>query len=155
MRVATYSAPDASPAKVRVIITAEVGDPATTPAEWPIGVVITDKDDKIVFNRGGLTTLQPASAKGESPRLALTSVILLATLEFGALMLAISGLSFLGLGAQPPTSEWGTMLNNGRPFFQRAPELMLYPGLAITLTVVACNLVGDGLRDVLDPRMKR
>ena len=85
----------------------------------------------------------------------IPSVIVLATLELGTLMLAISGLSFLGLGAQPPTPEWGTMLNNGRPFFQRAPELMLYPGLAITITVVACNLVGDGLRDVLDPRMKR
>ena len=83
------------------------------------------------------------------------SVIVLATLEFGALMLAISGLSFLGLGAQPPTPEWGTMLNNGRPFFQTAPQLMLFPGLAITLAVIACNLVGDGLRDVLDPRMKR
>lgn len=85
----------------------------------------------------------------------IPSVIVLATLEFGTLMLAISGLSFLGLGAQPPTPEWGTMLNNGRPFFQRAPQLMLYPGMAITLTVIACNLVGDGLRDVLDPRMKR
>ena len=81
----------------------------------------------------------------------IPSVIVLATLEFGALMLAISGLSFLGLGAQPPTPEWGTMLNDGRPFFQRAPQLMLYPGLAITLAVVGCNLVGDGLRDVLDP----
>ena len=85
----------------------------------------------------------------------IPSVIVLATLELGSLMLAISGLSFLGLGAQPPTPEWGTMLNNGRPFFQRAPELMLYPGLAITIAVVACNLVGDGLRDVLDPRIKR
>ena len=83
------------------------------------------------------------------------SVIVLATLELGALMLAISGLSFLGLGAQPPTPEWGTMLNDGRPFFQRAPQLMLYPGVAITLVVVGCNLVGDGLRDVLDPRLKR
>ncbi|MDQ3692040.1 MAG: ABC transporter permease [Chloroflexota bacterium] len=83
------------------------------------------------------------------------SVIVLATLELGGLMLAISGLSFLGLGAQPPTPEWGTMLNDGRLFFQRAPQLMLYPGLAITLVVVGCNLVGDGLRDALDPRLKR
>ena len=83
------------------------------------------------------------------------SVIVLATLELGGLILAISGLSFLGLGAQPPTPEWGTMLNDGRPFFQRAPQLMLYPGLAITLVVVGCNLLGDGLRDVLDPRLKR
>ena len=83
------------------------------------------------------------------------SVIVLATLELGSLMLGISALSFLGLGAQPPTPEWGTMLNDGRAFFQRAPQLMIYPGLAITLAVVGSNLVGDGLRDVLDPRMKR
>ena len=83
------------------------------------------------------------------------SVLVLATLELGGLILAISGLSFLGLGAQPPTPEWGTMLNDGRPFFQRAPQLMIYPGLAITLIVVGCNLLGDGLRDVLDPRLKR
>lgn len=83
------------------------------------------------------------------------SVIVLATLELGSLMLAISALSFLGLGAQPPTPEWGTMLNDGRAFFQRAPQLMIYPGLAITLAVIGSNLVGDGLRDVLDPRMKR
>ena len=85
----------------------------------------------------------------------IPSVLVLATLELGGLILAISGLSFLGLGAQPPTPEWGTMLNDGRPFFQRAPQLMLYPGLAITLVVVGCNLLGDGLRDVLDPRLKR
>lgn len=85
----------------------------------------------------------------------IPSVIVLATLELGGLILAISGLSFLGLGAQPPTPEWGTMLNDGRLFFQRAPQLMLYPGLAITLVVVGCNLIGDGLRDALDPRLKR
>jgi peptide/nickel transport system permease protein len=83
------------------------------------------------------------------------SVIVLATLELGSLMLAISALSFLGLGAQPPTPEWGTMLNDGRAFFQRAPQLMIYPGAAITLAVIGSNLVGDGLRDVLDPRLKR
>lgn len=85
----------------------------------------------------------------------IPSVIVLASLELGALMLAISGLSFLGLGAQPPTPEWGTMLSDGRLFFQNAPQLMLYPGLAITLAVIGTNLLGDGLRDVLDPRMKR
>jgi VWFA-related protein len=76
MRVATYTAVDTGTAKVRVVITAEVGDPATTPAEWPIGVIILDKNDKIVVNRGGVSTLAPASAKGESPRLVLTSVSL-------------------------------------------------------------------------------
>jgi peptide/nickel transport system permease protein len=85
----------------------------------------------------------------------IPSVIVLATLELGSLMLAISGLSFLGLGAQPPTPEWGTMLNDGRLFFLNAPQLMMYPGIAITLVVLGCNLLGDGLRDALDPRYRK
>ncbi len=84
----------------------------------------------------------------------IPSVIVLATLELGALMLAISGLSFLGLGAQPPTPEWGTMLSDGRIFFLNAPQLMMYPGIAITVVVLGCNLLGDGLRDALDPRQQ-
>jgi peptide/nickel transport system permease protein len=84
----------------------------------------------------------------------IPSVIVLATLELGALMLAISGLSFLGLGAQPPTPEWGTMLSDGRRFFLVAPQLMMYPGIAITLVVLGCNLLGDGLRDALDPHQR-
>jgi peptide/nickel transport system permease protein len=85
----------------------------------------------------------------------LPSAIVLATFGFGGLILALSGLGFLGLGAQPPTPEWGTMLDDGRPFFGSAPQLMLYPGLAIALSALGCNLVGDGLRDALDPRLKR
>ena len=75
MRVATYSSVDSSN-KVRVVIAAEVGDPATTAAEWPVGVIILDKNEKVVINRGGTSKLAPASAKGESPRLVLTSVVL-------------------------------------------------------------------------------
>jgi peptide/nickel transport system permease protein len=82
----------------------------------------------------------------------LPPVVVLATLEMGGLILAISGLSFLGLGAQPPTPEWGAMLNDGRAFLLGAPVLMIYPGLAISLVVIGFNLLGDGLRDVLDPR---
>lgn len=81
----------------------------------------------------------------------LPSIAVLATLEMGELVLAISGLSFLGLGAQPPAPEWGAMLNDGRTFFFTAPQLMLYPGLAISLAVLGFNLMGDGLRDALDP----
>jgi peptide/nickel transport system permease protein len=81
-------------------------------------------------------------------------IVVLATIELGGLLLAISSLSFLGLGAQPPTPEWGTMLNEARPFFQSAPHLMLAPGAAITLTVLSFNLIGDGLRDALDPRTR-
>lgn len=83
----------------------------------------------------------------------LPPVVVLATLEMGGLILAISGLSFLGLGAQPPTPEWGAMLNDGRPFLIGAPQLMIYPGLAISLVVIGFNLLGDGIRDVLDPRL--
>lgn len=82
----------------------------------------------------------------------LSPVIVLATLDIGSLVLSISGLSFLGLGAQPPTPEWGSMLNDGRPYMQVAPQLMIYPGVAIMTVVLAFNLLGDGLRDALDPR---
>ncbi|MBA3670897.1 MAG: ABC transporter permease subunit [Gemmatimonadaceae bacterium] len=81
----------------------------------------------------------------------LPSVAVLASLEMGELILAISGLSFLGLGVQPPTPEWGAMLNDGRSFFFTAPQLVLYPGLVITTAVLGFNLLGDGFRDALDP----
>jgi VWFA-related protein len=76
MRIATYTAIETGTTKVRVVISAELGDPATTPADWPIGVIVLDKNDKIVVNRGGVSTLAPASKGAESPRLLLTSVAL-------------------------------------------------------------------------------
>lgn len=82
----------------------------------------------------------------------ISPVIVLVSLEMGTLILAIAGLNFLGLGVQPPTAEWGAMLNQGRLFFQSEPQLMIYPGIMISVTVLGFNLLGDGLRDVLDPR---
>ncbi|ACV61319.1 nickel ABC transporter, permease subunit NikC [Desulfofarcimen acetoxidans DSM 771] len=82
----------------------------------------------------------------------LSPVIVMATLDMGKLILAISSLSFLGLGAQPPTPEWGAMLNDGKNYMQVAPNLMLFPGIAIMVLVLAFNLLGDGLRDAFDPR---
>lgn len=82
-------------------------------------------------------------------------ITVLATLELGSLILALAGLNFLGLGVQPPTPEWGTMINQGRAHLTTAPHLMLYPGLAISLVVMGFNLLGDGLRDVLDPHLVR
>lgn len=105
--------------------------------------------------------VEAARALGASPpRLALrhvvpniiSPVVVLASLDMGNLLLSISAFSFLGLGAQAPTPEWGRMLDDARPFVQTQPQLMLYPGLAVFLTVLAFNLVGDGLRDALDPR---
>lgn len=78
-------------------------------------------------------------------------VIVLATLQTARLLLALAALSFLGLGVGPPTAEWGAMLNDGKDFLYTAPQLMLYPGLAITIAALGFNLLGDGLRDVLDP----
>lgn len=82
----------------------------------------------------------------------ISPVVVLATLEMGQLVLALAGLSFLGLGVQPPTPEWGSMINEGRAYLFSAPQLMIYPGVAITLAVLGFNLLGDRLRDILDPR---
>ena len=83
----------------------------------------------------------------------LPSIAVLATLEMGDLILAIAGLGFLGVGVQSPVSEWGTMVNDGRAFLFSAPQLMIYPGLAIALAVIGFNLLGDGLRDILDRKL--
>jgi peptide/nickel transport system permease protein len=84
----------------------------------------------------------------------ISSVIVLAALDIGKIILMISSLSYLGLGAQPPEPEWGAMLNDGRPYFQTVPKLMIYPGVAIMLVVISCNLISDGLRDILDVRSR-
>lgn len=82
----------------------------------------------------------------------LPTMIVVATLGLSNAILAAAALGFLGLGAQPPQPEWGYMLSAGRDFMNRAPWLMLYPGLAIALTVFAFNILGDALRESLDPR---
>jgi ABC-type dipeptide/oligopeptide/nickel transport system permease subunit len=79
----------------------------------------------------------------------------MATLDMGNLIISLAGFSFLGLGAQPPTPEWGMMLNEGRKFLATNPQQMIYPGLAILVIVVAFNLLGDGLRDALDPKYSK
>jgi len=85
---------------------------------------------------------------------AFTPVLVLSSLGVGSAVLIGAALSFLGVGAQPPTAEWGIMLSEGRQFMRSAWWVMAFPGLAITVTVLAANLVGDGLRDALDPRIK-
>ncbi|NGZ76331.1 nickel transporter permease [Saccharibacillus alkalitolerans] len=77
-------------------------------------------------------------------------VLVLVSLDLGKIILLISSLSYIGLGAQPPTPEWGTMLNDSRPYFQSRPELMVYPGLAIVSVVLLANMLGDYLRDRFD-----
>jgi len=82
----------------------------------------------------------------------LPLIIVTAAADIGGLMLELAGLSFLGFGTQPPNPEWGAMINEGRQQLQTAPWLMIFPGLAIFVSVVIFNLWGDALRDVLDPR---
>jgi peptide/nickel transport system permease protein len=84
----------------------------------------------------------------------LPAVIVQTSLRMGTVLLTASGLGFLGLGVQPPAPEWGAMLANARDYLFDAPHVALAPGLAITLVVIGFNLVGDGLRDLLDPRLR-
>ena len=84
----------------------------------------------------------------------LAPIIVQSSLSFGSAIVATATLSFLGLGAQPPTPEWGSILNAGREYIRIAPWTTTFPGLAILLTAIGCNLLGDGLRDALDPRLK-
>lgn len=85
----------------------------------------------------------------------LAPIIVQATLGLSEGILNAAALGFLGLGAQPPTPEWGTMLADARPFMESAPWMVTFPGLCILLVVLGLNLLGDGLRDALDPRLKR
>ncbi len=84
----------------------------------------------------------------------ISPVIVLATLSLGVTILTAAGLSFIGLGAKPPSPEWGAMIAEGRQFLQHQWWIGTFPGVAILLTVIAVNLIGDGLRDALDPRMR-
>ncbi len=82
-------------------------------------------------------------------------IMVISTLSIGSTILSAAALSFLGLGVPPPTPEWGAMLSTGRHFMSTAPYLSIFPGLAIVLAVLAFNLLGDGLRDYFDPRLKK
>jgi ABC-type dipeptide/oligopeptide/nickel transport system permease subunit len=85
----------------------------------------------------------------------LSPILVLSTIRLGTAILTAASLGFLGLGVRPPSPEWGTMLSEGRNYMQLAPHIAIFPGLAILITVVALNLLGDGLRDALDPRSRK
>ena len=87
------------------------------------------------------------------PNVVAASVVY-STTVVGSIIITAAGLSFLGLGVQPPVAEWGIMTSEGRQYIFIAPHIATLPGLAITLLVVGCNLVGDSLRDSLDPRTR-
>jgi len=82
-------------------------------------------------------------------------LVVQATIQFALAIVAEAGLSYVGLGTQPPMPSWGKMLNDAQTYIFQAPYLAIFPGLAITLSVLGLNLLGDGLRDLLDPRIRR
>jgi peptide/nickel transport system permease protein len=85
---------------------------------------------------------------------ATAPILVTASFDMGNAILAAAGLSFIGFGARPPTAEWGVMISDGRQFISTQPWLSLFPGVAILLVVTAFNLLGDGLRDALDPQLR-
>lgn len=103
--------------------------------------VIGNKDGAIIFKHILPNVLSP--------------IIVRATLGISTAILDTSALGFLGMGVQPPYAEWGSMLGSGRGYFFNAPYIVLFPGIAITITVLAFNLLGDGLRDALDPKLRK
>jgi peptide/nickel transport system permease protein len=108
--------------------------------------------------------IEAARARGEYPVYILAAeilpnawppIIVEASLRVTFAILLGAALSFLGMGAQPPSSDWGLMISEARPFVDAAPWIAIAPGLAMCVTVVGINLLGDGLREVLDPRLAR
>jgi peptide/nickel transport system permease protein len=85
---------------------------------------------------------------------AIGPVIVQATMSVGTMIISAAAMSFLGMGIQPPAPEWGSMLSEGKDYMLLYPHMVIFPGLAITLTAISVNLMGDGLRDALDPRLK-
>jgi peptide/nickel transport system permease protein len=81
-------------------------------------------------------------------------IIVITTMNIAVMILSAAGLSFIGMGVQPPAPEWGSLLSEARQYMFRAPYLLYFPGFSILLTALSFNLVGDGLRDALDPKLK-
>ena len=85
---------------------------------------------------------------------AIAPVIVSVTMGIGSTILQAAGLSYIGLGVQPPTPEWGAMLSDGKSVIFKSPHLCIFPGLAIMVVVLVLNMLGDGLRDAMDPKLK-
>lgn len=111
----------------------------------------------------GMDYIEAAKSCGTSDRTillhhilpnAIGPIIVQATMSVGTMIIWAASMSFLGMGVQPPTPEWGSMLSEGKDYILTSPHLVLFPGLAIALTALSLNLMGDGLRDALDPRLK-
>lgn len=118
------------------------------------GSVLSAKENEYVEAARALGTSTPRLLGRHVLPNILAPLIVRATLGTSEAILEAAALGFLGLGVQPPTAEWGAMLSGGRNYLYNAPHIVTFPGIAITITVLAMNLFGDGLRDALDPRLK-
>ena len=158
----------ALPALLLAIVIVAVLGPGLTNAMYAIAIIslphyVRLTRAAVIAERTKDYVIASRLAGAGVPRLAFITVlpnclaplIVQATLGFSTAVLDVAALGFLGLGAQPPTPEWGTMLADARQFMQRAWWVVTFPGLAILITVLSFNLLGDGLRDALDPRMRR
>ena len=156
----------AIPALILALAIVSVLTPSTTNAMLAIAVVIIPGNSRIVrgavLSVGARDFVEAARAVGARdgrvmwlhvlPNV-LAPIIVQATLNVGTAIIDTAGLSFLGLGTQPPTPDWGNMLSAGRSYIIDSPWIATFPGIAILATVLAFNLVGDALRDAFDPRL--
>ena len=117
--------------------------------------VMSIKDQEFVEASRAIGAKSPTTIFREILPNCLAPIIVQATLSVAGAILSTASLSFIGLGVQPPSPEWGAMLSNARSYIRDAWHLTLFPGLAIVITILALNLLGDGLRDALDPRLKQ
>lgn len=119
------------------------------------GFVLKERQELYVLAATALGCDRPRIAWRHIGPNIIGAALVLSTVNLGSAVLALASLSFLGLGVQPPTAEWGAMVNDARIYFQTHPWLIVAPGLAISVTVLAVNLLGDALRDATDPRQRR
>ncbi|OYQ34864.1 dipeptide ABC transporter permease DppC [Niveispirillum lacus] len=158
----------ALPSLLLAIVVAAILGPGLVNAAIAVSVVIVPHYARltrasVMAERGREYVTAARLAGASDARLMLVTIlpncaaplIVQATLGFSTAILDAAALGFLGLGAQPPTPEWGTMLSSSLQFLQRAWWVVTFPGMAILITVLAFNLMGDGLRDALDPKLKR
>lgn len=117
--------------------------------------VMSIKDQEFVEASRAIGAKSPTTIFREILPNCLAPIIVQATLSVAGAILSTASLSFIGLGVQPPSPEWGAMLSGGRNYLRDALHLTMFPGLAIVITILALNLLGDGLRDALDPRLKQ
>lgn len=117
--------------------------------------VMSIKDQEFVEASRAIGAKSPTTIFREILPNCLAPIIVQATLSVAGAILSTASLSFIGLGVQPPSPEWGAILSGGRNYLRDALHLTLFPGLAIVITILALNLLGDGLRDALDPRLKQ